>query len=70
MNFPRTELWSLLTLFSLTSKQKPFFKEIFRIIWSRKVIGIEQKLDNIVFYDALSNNLDYSNITWSKDLFK
>lgn len=52
------------------SKQTPFFWKMLLIIWSRKVIGIEQKLDNIVFRDMLSNDLDSSNVTWSEDLFK
>lgn len=52
------------------SKQTPFLKIMFLIIWSRKVIGIEQKLDNIVFRDTLRNDLHYSNVTWSEDLFK
>lgn len=52
------------------SKKNPFFWKMVLIIWSRKVIRIEQKLDNIVLHDMLSNDLDYSNVTWSEDLFK
>lgn len=59
----KTKLWCLLTLFSLMPKQNFFFPSI--IIWSRKRIASEQKLENVIFHDIVSNELDYRNIRWS-----
>lgn len=43
-------------------KQNFFFPSI--VIWSRKRIASEQKLENVIFHDMMSNELD-RNIRWS-----